>query len=48
MRNMRLKLANNETNVKQNSETEILLPENYSLSWSTLSPKILGRILKNV
>ena len=37
--NARLKLAKNQANAKQQSETELLLFENYSHSSSTLSPK---------
>ena len=44
--NERLKLTKIQANAKQHPEAEILLFENYSHSWSTLSSKI-RHILKN-
>ena len=35
-------MAKNQTKPKEHPETELLLPENYSLSSSTLSSKIIG------
>ena len=37
--NANLKLAKNQANTKQHPEAELLLFENYSHSWSTLSSK---------
>ena len=46
--NARLKSAKNHAKVKQQSEAELWLIENYSLSSSALSSKITGDSLKNV
>ena len=40
-----MKLAKNQANAKQHHETELFLFENYSLSSSTLSSKIIEHIL---
>ena len=40
-----MKLAKNQANAKQHPETELFLFENYSLSSSTLSSKIIEHIL---
>ena len=45
--NTRLHLAKNQANTKQHLEAKLLLFENYSLSSSTLSSKIIRDILKN-
>ena len=45
--NAGLKLPKNQADVKQHPEAELLLFENYSYSWSTLSSKIIGHILTN-
>ena len=45
--NTRLQLAKNQANTKQHLEAKLLLFENYSLSSSTLSSKIIRDILKN-
>ena len=46
--NAKLKLAKNQAKAKQHPEAELLLFENYWISWSTLSSKIIKAILKNV
>ena len=45
--NTRLQLAKNQGNTKQHLEVKPLLFENYSLSSSTLSSKIIRDILKD-
>ena len=45
--NTRLQLAKNQANTKQHLEAKLLLFENYSLSSSTLSSKIIRDILKD-
>ena len=45
--NTRLQLAKNQANTKQHLEVKPLLFENYSLSSSTLSSKIIRDILKD-
>ena len=42
------KLTENQANVKQHTETEPLLVENYSHSSSTLSSQIIGHTLKKL
>ena len=47
MSNARLKLAKNQANAKQHPQAELLTFEFYSHSSSTLSPKLIGHILKS-